>query len=114
MMLSYPLCDQTVTLYKKLPDAVERRVVQGCFYRYEDCLTEGLQGLGFTRKFTLVLPGDTKVSPGERVLEGVGPKLELQQWEQFIPACVPGLSEAQYAAPQKWQGKICHWEAGRR
>ena len=113
-MLSYPLCNQTVTLYKRLPDGIERRVVKDCFYRFEDCLTEDVRGLGFRRKFTLVLPGDTPVAPGERVLEGIGPKVDLDRWEQFVPAVVPGLSEAEYAAPQTWQGEICHWEAGRK
>ena len=113
-MFPYPMCEQTVTVYRKAGDTVERRVQTGCFYRFTDCLQEDDRGLRFTRKFLLIQPGDAPLYPGDRVLEGEGPVVTAQQWESFLPATVPGLSQAAYAAPWHWEGKIRHWEAGRK
>lgn len=106
--MGYPLCDRTVTLYRRTGDQVERRVLQGCFYRYEDCADEER----FVRKCLLIWPGAEDIRPGDRVLEGVGP--EIVVWEQFLPICVPGLSEVDYAAPWYVDGQLVHWEAGRK
>lgn len=113
-MFPYPMCDQTVTVYRKVGDAIERRVVHGCYYRFEDHLTEDAQGLRFIRKFLLIQPGQKPIYPGDRILEGEGPSVSPNRWEQFLPAVVPGLSQVSYAAPWHWEGKICHWEAGRK
>ena len=104
----YPLCDRTVTLYRKCGDGVKRWVLEGCFYRYEDQITEER----FDRKFVLVYPGAEEICPGDRVFDGVGP--EQVVWAEFLPIRVPGLSEAAYASAGHWQGKIVHWEAGRK
>ena len=113
-VFAYPVCHQTVTVYRKEGDTVMRRVAHGCYYRFEDHLLEDVQGLRFVRKFLLIQPGDEKILPGDRVLEGVGPVVEKAQWEQFVPACVPGLSQVAYATPWHWEGKIQHIEAGRK
>ena len=107
-LVAYPLCNQTVTRYRKVGDAVERRVLNGCFYRYSDHADEEQ----FLRKFLLICPGAEAIRPGDRVFDGIGP--EQVQWETFLPVNVPGLSEAAYAAPWHWQGEIAHWEAGRK
>lgn len=107
-MLTYPMCDRTVTVYRRVGDAVERRVLEGCFYRYQDTVGEEQ----FVRKFLLIWPGQEAIRPGDRVLDGVGP--ETVCWEEFLPVNVPGLAEAAYAAPWYWEGKISHWEAGRK
>jgi hypothetical protein len=113
-MFPYLICDQTVTVYRKTGGTVERRVRRGCYYHYEDCLREGDRGLQFQRKFLLIQPGDEPLRPGDRVMEGEGPEVRAEQWESFLPATVPGLSQAAYAAPWCWEGKIRHWEAGRK
>lgn len=107
-MLAYPMCDKTVTVYRRLGDAVERRVLEGCFYRYEDAADEER----FVRKFLLILPGAEDIRPGDRVFDGVGPGEIV--WEEFLPIKVPGLSEVAYAAPWYFMGQLHHWEAGRK
>lgn len=107
-MFPYPLCDRTVTLYRQEEDRVSRRVLEGCFYRFEDAQNQER----FTRKFLLIRPGAEEIRPGDRVFDGIGP--EEVSWENFLPVNVPGLSEAAYAAPWHWEGKIAHWEAGRK
>lgn len=107
-MLCYPMCDQTVTLYRKEAEGVSRQVLEGCFYRYEDVVTEDR----FARKFLLIHPGAVEIRPGDRVLDGIGP--EQVVWEKFLPICVPGLSQVEYAAPWYVDGRIVHWEAGRK
>lgn len=107
-MLDYSLCDRVVTLYRRVGDTVERRVLENCFYRYEDRVAQGK----FVRKFLLIHPGAEELRPGDRVFEGVGP--ETVSWEEFLPVNVPGLSQVAYAAPWHWDGRIAHWEAGRK
>ena len=107
-MLDYSLCDRTVTLYRRVSDTVARRVLEGCFYRYEDRVTEDR----FVRTFLLIHPGSEEICPGDRVFDGVGP--ETVNWEAFLPVQIPGLSQVAYAAPWYWDGKIAHWEAGRK
>ena len=107
-MFEYPLCTQTVTLYRPVGNTVERRVLYGCFYRYEDIAENDR----FLRKFLLIRPGAVEIRPGDRVFDGIGP--EQVVWEKFLPICVPGLSEVDYAAPWRVDGQIVHWEAGRK
>ena len=104
-----PLCTQTVTLYRALPTGVERRVIAGCFYQWQQEVTaEGLE----QTKFLLVLPPDVSVQIGDRVYDGVGP--ETVEWETFLPVNTPGLSQAAYVQPCYFQGALHHWEAGRK
>ena len=106
--MTYPLCDRTVTLYRNGEAGVERYVLSDCYYRYTDVLEDGR----FQRNFLLVRPGAFPICPGDRVLEGIGP--EEVDWESFLPVCVPGLSQVQYATPNYWLGQLIHWEAGRK
>ena len=107
-MIVYPLCDRTVTLYRNTGEKVERQVLEGCFYRYEDILS----GEQFARKFVLIHPGAEEIRPGDRVYDGIGP--EQVVWAEFLPITLPGLAEVSYAAPWYWEGKVVHWEAGRK
>lgn len=107
-MLGYPLCDRTVTLYRRVGDKVERRVLEGCFYHYED-QTDGER---FVRKFLLIWSGTEDLCVGDRVFDGIGP--EQVVWEEFLPVNVPGLSEAAYATAWYWESRIAHWVAGRK
>ena len=112
MLMDYPLCDRTVTLYRRQRGGVERRVLHGCWYQWQDVLEQDRQGERFDRKFLLIQPGQTPLAVGDRVFDGIGP--EVVDWESFLPVSVPGLSQVAYAAPRYWQGEICHWEAGRK
>lgn len=112
-MLTYPFCDQTVTVYRQEGDILHREVVEGCFYRWEDTLQSSDTGGRFARKCLLIQPGDTqKVFPGDRVYPGIGP--ENVDWENFLPVNTPGLSQIAYATPWYWEGHISHTEAGRK
>ena len=112
-MVDYGLCRQQVTVYRMGETGLQRQVLEGCFYTYEDILTRDAAGQRLERKFLLVAPGsEQRVFPGDRILEGVGP--ETVAWESFLPACVPGLSIAEYARVYSWQGTPCHTEAGRK
>lgn len=106
--MGYPLCDRTVTLYRRSGDSVERRVLVGCFYRHEDAAEEEQ----FVRKCLLIHPGAEEIRPGDRVFDGIGP--EQVVWAEFLPIHVPGLSQVDYAAPWYLDGRIVHWEAGRK
>ena len=111
--MRYPLCNRTVTVYRKTGDGVSRQVVNNCFYRYETAMTENEEGLRLNRTCLLVVPGDSFVPRvGDRVFDGIGP--EQVDWQQLLPPLVEGLSELNYAEPQYWLGKHCHTEAGRR
>lgn len=112
--MDYPMCCQTVTVYRKEGSAVTRRVARDCYYRYEDALTEDEQGQRFVRRFLLIQPGELPLRPGDRVLEGEGPEVTAAQWEGFVPVNVPGLSQAAYATAWRLSGQVCHWEAGRK
>lgn len=106
-MPKYPLCEQTVTLYRREKGQIFRRVLEDCFYKY----TDTVENDRFVRKFLLVVPGAEALRPGDRVLEGIGP--ETVNWEKFLPVNVPGLSQAEYAEPHCFLGTVHHWEAGR-
>ena len=104
--MNHPLCRKTVTLYRK---SGLRLVIDGCFYSFQDCLTEEEEGQRFDRKCLLIT--SRQVLPGDRVMEGVGP--EDIDWESFIPVNVPTLSEIAYASPKYIGGVLHHYEAGR-
>ena len=107
--LDYSLCDRTVTVYRVGNGKLQRLVVEGCYYAYEDGLDMG----GFDRKFLLVMPGACqRVFPGDRIYDGIGP--EEVQWQEFIPVKVAGLSEVAYVRPWFYGGVIQHVEAGRK
>jgi hypothetical protein len=110
----YSLCDQTVTVYRLTDGDVQRQVLEGCFYRWEDGLQEDAAGVHHSRRFLLIQPGDTqRVQPGDRIFPGVGPEVDAGAWARFIPALVPGLGEAAYAVPRFFGGELVHTEAGR-
>ena len=110
--MAYPLCCQQATLYRKTPEGVLRQVLEGCFLRWQDTLSDGENGPRFQRKFLLIVPGAADIRPGDRVIEGDG--AEVADWDSFLPVTVPGLCQVQYAMAHKWQGQVCHVEAGRK
>ena len=110
--MRYPLCDRTVTVYRLENGQVSRFVVEGCFYRHQEHMTEEVSGLRIDRKCLLVIPGEQFLPRvGDRVCEGIGP--EEIDWDSLLPVYVPTLTELNYVAPQYWMGAVCHIEAGR-
>ena len=113
--VDYGMCCQTVTVYRKKGDAIERTVVPGCFLQWKEETEDNSTGRRQERKFLLIQPGQRQmIFPGDRVLEGVGPEITLEEWAGFLPALVPNLGEAAYAEGFWWQNTFCHTEAGRR
>lgn len=111
--IDYSLCRQTVTVYRKSKDTIQRLVVEGCYYVWEDVTLTDVLGTRVERRFLLIMPGCCqRVFPGDRIYNGVGP--EEVTWQEFIPVKVDGLSEAAYVRPSWWGGNVCHFEAGRK
>ena len=115
MLENHPLFDQTVTVYRYTGSGVERTVLSGCFFLWEDQLREDELGEHMERTFLLMVPGaPQKVFAGSRVLPQIGPQITAEQWSEFIPAKVDGLCEVAYVSPKYWNGQLCHIEAGRK
>ncbi len=104
--MEYPLCQQTVTLYRK--DGT-RLVLEGCALQNQDRQYYNAHGRVHRRRFLLVVPGDRELKLGDRVLEGIGP--EEVDWKQFVPELVPGLVELGNVRKLLWEGQVTHWEA---
>lgn len=111
--MRYPLCDRTVTVYRQENGQIYRFLVEGCFYRHQEKLTETEEGLRHERTCLFVVPGENFLPRvGDRVYDGIGP--ETVDWETFLPVSIQGLGELNYVAPQYWMGAVCHIEAGRK
>lgn len=111
--LDYSLCDRTVTVYRVGNGKLQRLVVEGCYYVYEDVELCDVLGKRMERRFLLIMPGSCqRVFRGDRIYDGIGP--EAVNWQEFIPAKVAGLSEVAYVRPSFWGGDVCHVEAGRK
>lgn len=109
------LFDKTVTVYRKQGGEIIRQVAESCYLSREDVLSRDVTGCRKERNFLLIMPGDVqKVFPGDRVFEGVGPEVTLEQWAGFIPVKVDNLMEVSYAKACSFGGKTSHVEAGRR
>ena len=88
--MEFPLCEQTVTVYRQTEGGIWRQVLDGCFYSWEDVLQDTAPCL--QRRFLLVVPGRVSLLPGDRVYPGEGPEMDMAGWKGFVPALVPGLS----------------------
>lgn len=110
-----PLFDKTVTVYRLTETGVARQELDNCFFVWEDRLQEDEIGEHTYRKFRLIVPGpEQQVFTGCRVLPGIGPAVNTQQWKTFIPAKVENLCEAAYVCPRYFGGQLCHTEAGQK
>ena len=108
----YSLCDQTVTLYRKQGESILRQVLQNCYLSVQQSSPTENYGKSEEKKFLLIIPGDTPVSCGDRICQGIGP--EVTHWQTFVPTSVPQLYEVSFSKPCFWEGEITHWEAGNR
>ena len=111
--MDYSLCCQTVTVYRMEKGQLQRRVLEGCHYEYEDHLVQDVPGGRLERRFLLIVPGtEQRVFLGDRIYDGIGP--EGVDWCAFLPVNVPGLSQVAYVRPCWWGSEVCHIEAGRK
>ena len=119
--LRYPLCRQTVTLYhlEEQAEKVSRTVLQGVFFDLRRRRTTTEAGRQEAEAFLLIVPqaaarwGEAyTLAPGDRVLAGVGPEVDWDGWETFVPETTPGLCCVQYVHPKYLAGTPCHLEAG--
>lgn len=112
-MLSYRFCDRTVTVYRLENGAVQRQVMEGCYYDWQTKWVRDAMGTRQDTKFLLVIPGSEQtIFPGDRVFDGVGPYITEEDWHRFVPALVPGLGQVAYVRPAFWDGSVTHIEAG--
>lgn len=119
--LRYPLCRQTVTLYhlEEQAEKVSRTVLQGVFFDLRRRRTTTEAGRQEAEAFLLIVPqaaarwGEAyTLAPGDRVLAGVGPEVDWNGWETFVPETTPGLCCVQYVHPKYLAGTPSHLEAG--
>ena len=113
-MVDYSMCCQTVTVYRRTDAGIFRLEIPNCFIRWEDRMGFDKEGLWQDGEFLLIQPGQEQlVFCGDRVFEGIGPQIGIEDWEGFVPTAVTGLGEVNYASAYRWEGKFCHTEAGR-
>lgn len=113
--IDYSMCADTVTIYRLRGDQVIRQAVRNCLITWEEKSVTDAAGTRMGRNFLLILPGNShSIYLGDRVYDGIGPEITAQQWHTFIPACVPGLGQVNFVKPCRWEGEICHIEAGNR
>lgn len=108
--MDYPLCCQTVTVYRQESGSVKRCVYTDCYYQWQYCQEETALGLQVKTTALLLVPQSADLRPGDRVLPGCGP--ETVAWETFLPAQVEGLCQLTYVRPWYWESRFSHWEAG--
>lgn len=113
--LDYSLCRDTVTLYRQEGGQIRRQVVENCLIEWEEKSVTDSIGTRMGRNFLLILPGESAdVRLGDRVFDGVGPAVTKEDWGSFIPACVSRLGQVNFVKPCRWEGELCHIEAGHR
>ena len=112
--LDYSLCNQVVTIYRPESTSISRHVIENAWYSWQLKQVTDELGTRHETLFSLIIPGEFTLLPGDRVYHGIGPEITGKQWASFLPVFIPGLSEIQYVKPCYWQGKLCHTEAGRK
>ncbi|MBR4108730.1 MAG: hypothetical protein IKK41_00170 [Oscillospiraceae bacterium] len=114
-VLDYSLCDQTVTVYRKQGDQILRQVADGCYYTWQEKQEGDERGTRRETVCQLILPGDgVQIHIGDRIYDGIGPEIGIEDWGAFLPVRFPGLAEINYVTPCYWEGAVCHIEAGRK
>ena len=108
----YSLCDQTVTVYRKVGEEVTRQVAENAYLSTKVSTPAENYGKSLEKTFRLIIPGNVALFPGDMVFMGTGP--ETVDWKTFLPVLVPELFEVSFAKPCYWEGEPVHWEAGNR
>lgn len=113
MGLSFGLCCDTVTVYRRQGDGTVSRVVYDkAFFDNKKVLSVDKTGNEDAMSFLLVVPGDADIQPQDKVIRDVGPEIGAADWGSFIPSKVPGLCVVRYVDKKPQRGKLSHTEAG--
>ncbi len=105
--LDYSLCQMTVTVYHR--EGLTRRVLNGVHYEFTSH-REVVGGIAqVSRSMLLVIPGDYRICPGDKVVLGIGP--EITKWEDLTLETHDTLGLITSVQPRYYQGKLCHTEA---
>ena len=114
-MLSYRLCNQTVTVYHwDGGTGYTRKVISRAFLDHKKTQNVEKTGSSEVNSFLLILPGPVvQVSVGDKIMAGEGPEVTSREdWAALIPSKVPGLVVVKYVDPKYYRGIIVHTEAG--
>lgn len=102
-VLSYPLCTQTVTIYRKSAGGILRQVLSGCGYFPKTVLHQRDVGHRKSADFLLIVPGDREIFPDDRVIEGEGPV--FTRWAELYDVPLIGSVKT-----FRWGNDVCHRE----
>ncbi len=106
--MEYPLCNQTVTVYRIREDQVLRQVIADCYLEASEEMAAADNRPN--RKFLLVVPGKVqRVFPGDRVVPGIGPK-DIKAGS-LLPVACPDLLLVSKVKRFFWNGELSHIEA---
>ena len=113
------LCRQTVTLYHRSGQTVTRTVLRGVFVQQGRRQKPDVAGAKAGTMLFLVLPAacgtpgtDYTLEPGDRLTEGEGPAVSVQDWPLFVPDARPDVAVVEYVTPYTAGGVLHHLEAG--
>lgn len=104
--LDYSLCAMTVTVYS---ENGERRVLNDVHYEFTRERQTAAGKAAAVSDFLLVIPGEDPISPGDKVVLGIG--AEDIPWEALHPAAVENLGIVRTVKPRYFRGTLCHTEA---
>ena len=108
--MEYPLCDQTVTVYRLKDGQVCRQVLHGCYFQLQERKKPADERP--LREFLLVVPGNAqRVFPGDWVVPGEGPRVSATQWAAFLPVHNRDMVVVGQVRNCYWEGTLCHTEA---
>lgn len=117
LLNDYSLCRQAVTVYRYGDGAVTRTVHPRAYLERRKSEAVDKAGGRESNGFLLVVPGSAQaVHVGDKVYEGEGPAVPAEGvdawWRSFIPSKVDGLVVVGHVEVRRWDGGICHTEAG--
>lgn len=108
--MDYSFCNQKVTVYRKRKDQIIRQELDKCYFSLEETYAQDGYGQRVRKKCRLIIPGKQKIFAGDRVYPGVGPQIGMEEWQDFLPANVPGLCVLQQVKTYFWENTPCHTE----
>ena len=105
--MEYPLCTQTVTVYRIGDGQVLRQVLEGCYLELRDAVKP--QDARPDKNFLLVVPSPLqRVFPGDRLVPGIGPEVSA---ERLLPVYMQDLITVKEVKRFYWDGQLSHIEA---
>jgi len=106
--MEYPLCTQTVTVYRTGDGQVLRQVLEGCYLELRDSALP--QDARPDKSFLLVVPSPLqRVFPGDRLVPGIGP--EVSDGSRLLPVYIKDLMTVKHVKRFYWDGVLSHIEA---